>query len=708
MTSNIELTMNQLARQANPYLQQHAENPVDWQPWGEQAFALARALDKPVLLSIGYSACHWCQVMAAESFANASIAALMNEYFVCVKVDRETRPDLDRIYQTAHLFLTRNSGGWPLTMFLTADRTPFFGGTYFPPQQRDGLPGFVDILERVRDYYLHHRQEIGAQNEALKEAMVRSEQSVKSAPGEVDQTPLLQVKGLLREQFDARYGGFGTAPKFPQVPTLELALRLAGNSKHQHSTGEDISPLRIALQTLDGMVAGGIYDQVGGGFFRYSVDAQWQIPHFEKMAADNGLLLALLCQANIASGSGRYRRVIDQTAAWVMDRMQDSNGGYFTSLAADAHVNGQPASDLVEGGYYLWSSEEIDTALTTEQAQIIKLYFGMDGNPNCHGRWHPNAVRPVEEIATETGLSVKRVVVVLSGGLQTLAAERQKRTAPLQDRKILTAWNGLLIRGMADASRETGNQTYLRSAEKALEWLREQHWQDGSLQASSYQGVVTEDGFLDDYVMLMDGILALLQCRWSDDDFALLLQLANRVMELFTTAEEDGLRFTCAQREQLLVRLRPFSDDALPAGNAIAARVFGWLARLTGDRRFGELRDQIFAGSWQQVNEMPLAHAGLLAALQDDLDPPPLVVLCGQPGQFAPWNTVIRDHLGVRGYCLWVDDQMAKLPDQLAACAFPDGQAVVAYLCRDSGVSAAISDPQQLATLLQIEQTDLV
>ncbi|HAC34056.1 MAG TPA: thioredoxin domain-containing protein, partial [Gammaproteobacteria bacterium] len=202
--------MNQLARQANPYLQQHAENPVDWQPWGEQAFALARALDKPVLLSIGYSACHWCQVMAAESFANASIAALMNEYFVCVKVDRETRPDLDRIYQTAHLFLTRNSGGWPLTMFLTADRTPFFGGTYFPPQQRDGLPGFVDILERVRDYYLHHRQEIGAQNEALKEAMVRSEQSVKSAPGEVDQTPLLQVKGLLREQFDARYGGVGT------------------------------------------------------------------------------------------------------------------------------------------------------------------------------------------------------------------------------------------------------------------------------------------------------------------------------------------------------------------------------------------------------------------------------------------------------------------------------------------------------------------
>ncbi|HET7675222.1 MAG TPA: thioredoxin domain-containing protein, partial [Gammaproteobacteria bacterium] len=427
----MEAQPNQLIHETSPYLLQHAGNPVEWQPWGEAALARARAEDKPILVSIGYSACHWCHVMAHESFEDAETADLMNALFVNVKVDREERPDLDRVYQTAHQLLSRRAGGWPLTVFLAPDDlTPFFAGTYFPREPRHGLPDFKTVLTRIDEYYRTHRADIRGQAAALAEALASMHPP--AAAGEPDEEVLEKALQALAEQYDRRHGGFGGAPKFPRPSALQFLLETDDDAAREH-----------AIFTLARMADGGLFDQIGGGFCRYSVDAAWQIPHFEKMLYDNGALLGLYAQAYRLTGNERFAEVARLTADWVIEAMQSEEGGYFSSYDAD--------SEGEEGKYYLWDAGQLRTLLTPDEYALAEARFGLDGTPNFEGRWHLNVHKSLAELAKDFEEPPQTVAEKLESIRTKLLKARAQRVPPARDDKILTAWNGLMIRGMAQA-----------------------------------------------------------------------------------------------------------------------------------------------------------------------------------------------------------------------------------------------------------------
>ena len=460
---------NRLARETSPYLQQHAGNPVDWFPWGDEALARARAEDKPILLSIGYSACHWCHVMAHESFEDAQVAAVMNRLFVNVKVDREERPDLDQIYQSAHQMLARRPGGWPLTAFLSPDGTPFFAGTYFPKTPRHGMPGFPDLCERIAAIWRDKRADIEAQNTELVRALA-STLPVAAGDAQLSSEVLGDMLANLRANFDAQYGGFGGAPKFPHPTDLALCLR-----KAEHD---------IALVTLRRMCEGGIYDQLGGGFCRYSVDAQWGIPHFEKMLYDNGPLLGLLADGWSISAEPIFERCAGETAGWLMREMQSEEGGYYSSLDAD--------SEHQEGKYYVWERDEIRSLLTEAEYRVAAPHYGLDGPPNFEDRhWHLRVVAPCADQATLRTVKAK------------LLAAREQRVRPGRDEKVLVAWNALAAHGMAHAGRVFGRDDWISSARRAVDFVRQRMWHDGRLLATYKDGRAHLNAYLDDYAFLI-------------------------------------------------------------------------------------------------------------------------------------------------------------------------------------------------------------
>lgn len=415
---------NHLAQETSPYLQQHADNPVDWFPWGEEALRCAREQDKPILLSIGYSACHWCHVMAHESFEDAEVAAVMNRLFINIKVDREERPDLDHIYQTAHAMLTRRSGGWPLTLFLTPDQTPFFGGTYFPREARNGLPAFVPLLEQVAEIYRTRRDDIAKQNKSLLQAFSAT---LPSAGDQIrlGKTPLDEALDQLRQTFDPVYGGFGGAPKFPHPAELEFLLRQAARTRNQDARN-------MALHTLRKMADGGIQDQLGGGFCRYSVDERWAIPHFEKMLYDNGPLLALYTDAYLLTDEASFRRVAQGIAKWTIREMQSQPGGYFSSLDAD--------SEHEEGKFYVWTPEETASLLSAEEYAIASAHYGLDRPPNFENRkWNLLVAQPLTAIARAHSPPPEQVEILLAGARQKLLSAREKGCALGATKKFWSA-----------------------------------------------------------------------------------------------------------------------------------------------------------------------------------------------------------------------------------------------------------------------------
>ena len=429
---------NRLIEQTSPYLLQHAHNPVDWHPWGDAALARARREDRPILLSIGYSACHWCHVMERESFEDAATAACMNEHFVCIKVDREERPDLDRIYQTAHQLLTRRAGGWPLTVFLTPDALlPFFAGTYFPDQPRHGMPAFVDVLNSVARFFRTQREQIDAHGRALEDAFAGIERGLSGAVT-LDAEVIAAAENQLLAQFDPRHGGFGPAPKFPHPAQLDFCLRRAAVTRTPR--------LRHAvLYTLERMACGGIFDHLGGGFCRYAVDERWEIPHFEKMLYDNGQLLVSYADAYSASAEPLFRDVAAQTGEWVMREMQSAEGGYYSSLDADSQGE--------EGRFYAWSRDEVRGLLSDAEYAAASTHWGLDAAANFEGRWHLRIAAPVTEVARALGEPVAATRALLAGARRRLFEQRAQRVRPGLDDKILTSWNGLMIKGMARAGR---------------------------------------------------------------------------------------------------------------------------------------------------------------------------------------------------------------------------------------------------------------
>jgi len=677
---------NRLADATSPYLQQHAHNPVDWWPWCEEALGLARTQDKPILLSIGYSACHWCHVMAHESFEDPATAQVMNRLFVNIKVDREERPDLDKIYQTAHQILARRPGGWPLTVFLTPDKQhPFFAGTYFPKEPRHRLPAFTNLLERIEAAYREKGDAIREQNQSLLDAMSRLNPS---GGGEIpDATPLVEARRQLAANFDTGNGGFGQAPKFPHPTDLELLLRRYAATK---ADGEpDREALHMAVFTLERMIRGGLNDQLGGGFCRYSVDAEWMIPHFEKMLYDNGPLLALCCDAWQITGDLLFRDAAVATADWVVREMQSPEGGYYSTLDAD--------SEGEEGRFYVWDREEIQGLLSTDELVPFAAVYGLDRAPNFEGKWHLHGYRTAADVARDLGLLESQTASLLKAAKQKLLAAREERVHPGRDEKVLTAWNGLMIKGMARAARVLGRADYLLSAQRALDFIRATLWRNGHLLATYKDEKAHLNAYLDDYAYLIDALLELLQTRWRREDLDLALELAEVLLDRFLDPREGGFFFTSSDHELLIHRPKPLGDESVPSGNGIAARVLQRLGHLVGEPRYLETAAGTLALAAEHLRQIPYAHASLLAALDEHLRPLETIVIRGDGSDLAIWAQIAQRSYTPRRLALAIPADERGLPDCLEA--MKPGATTRAYRCLGIRCEKPLEDIRALGRL---------
>jgi uncharacterized protein YyaL (SSP411 family) len=661
---------NRLASATSPYLQQHAHNPVDWWPWCPEALALARELDRPILLSIGYSACHWCHVMAHESFEDPATSELMNRLFVNIKVDREERPDLDKVYQTAHQLLSQRAGGWPLTVFLTTDdHTPFFAGTYFPPEPRHGLPSFAQLLVGVERAYREQGAAIREQNQSLLEALASLEPQ---GGAELPEAGLLEAAfHQLALSFDAEHGGFGDAPKFPHAAELELLLRR--QARLAASGGDpDPRPLQMAGFTLECMIRGGLTDQLGGGFCRYSVDDEWMIPHFEKMLYDNGPLLALCCDVYSATGDVVFRDAALATADWVMREMQSPEGGYYSTLDADSEGH--------EGTFYVWDRDEVRARLSAAEYPLFAAVYGLDRSPNFEGRWHLHGYRTPKQAAESLGLDLPQAEALLASARATLFSAREHRIHPGRDEKILTAWNALMIKGMARAARVLDRPDYLESAEQALAFICATLWRDGRLLATCKGGVAHLNAYLDDYANLIDVLLELLQVRWSSADLAFAIELAEVLLDEFHDAERGGFWFTGRSHESLIHRAKPLGDDSMPAGNGVAALALQRLGHLIGEVRYLEAADGTLRLAAESMRRMPHAHASLLMALDDWLDPPETLVIRAADDRLETWQRLAQQGYRPHRLVFAIPSEFTELPGTLAA--MHGGEQPLIYRCR--------------------------
>jgi uncharacterized protein len=677
---------NHLAGETSPYLLQHASNPVDWYPWGAQALELARQQNKPILLSIGYSACHWCHVMAHESFEDPETAAVMNELFVNIKVDREERPDLDKIYQIAHQMLIQRGGGWPLTMFLSPlDQRPFFGGTYFPKESRHGMPAFGDLLRRVAEFYRTRPDDIAKQSQALQEAF--SELSPPAAPEETALTaePIAVAREMLAREFDNEYGGFGDAPKFPHPTNIAFLLRTWRATAT--SDEPDLRALYMATLTLTRMAEGGLYDQLGGGFARYSVDRYWMIPHFEKMLYDNGPLLTLAAHCATATGDPLFRRIANETADWIIRDMQSPQGGYWSALDADSEGH--------EGKFYVWDAEEVRKLLTSEQYEIFSRRFGLDREANFEGHWHLHVYRPLEEIAAELQIPVGDAQRQLAAARSTLLAIRNQRIWPGRDEKVLTAWNGLVIAGMALASRTLRRPDLANSASRAVDFIRAHLWRDGRLLAVYKDGQSRFPAYLDDYAFLLDAVLELLQTRWRSEHLHFAVDLAETLLTHFEDSENGGFYFTADDHEALIHRSRSFADEAIPSGNALAAQSLTRLGLLLGEMRYLDAAARTLRASWSSLERYPHGHAAMLIALEEHLEPPEIIIVRGSEAD--AWRDELAKIFAPRRLTFAIPADAADLPAALLAkAAMPE---TVAYICRGMSCSEPLHSLAALAAL---------
>jgi uncharacterized protein YyaL (SSP411 family) len=686
--SNASNYTNHLSRETSPYLLQHASNPVDWYPWGAEALQKARREQKPILLSIGYSACHWCHVMAHESFEDPATAAVMNDLFVNIKVDREERPDLDKIYQTAHSLLTQRTGGWPLTMFLTPDeQIPFFGGTYFPDKPRHGMPAFTDLCQGVAEFYRDHRDELDQQNRSLLEFMSDMNSVMTQTAGPLTAMPLDIARQQLEQQFDAAHGGFGRAPKFPHPTSLERLLRHWARTRH--SSEPDQRALQMALFTLDAMALGGMYDQIGGGFCRYSVDDRWMIPHFEKMLYDNGPLLSLYSEAWAATGNPLYHRIVQETADWVIREMQAPDGGYYSSLDAD--------SEGEEGRFYVWSRDAVQALLDTDEYRIVAARFGFDREPNFEGHWNPHVYVGIDALARRFAMPEGAIEAQIRSARAKLFAAREQRIRPGRDDKVLVSWNALMIKGMAQAARSFDTPAYRQSAERALDFIRKEMWQQQRLFATCKDGRAHLGAYLDDYVFLIDAILELLQLRWRSDELDFAVQLAEVVLNHFADPD-GGFFFTADDHETLIQRPKPLSDDALPAGNAVAAKVFGRLGHLLGESRYLDAAENTLKAAWNPIQHSPYGHTGLLLALEEYLYPVATVIIRGGD-TLLNWQNLIS-HVYAPGRMVFaIPDNCQSLPGLLGERKAAAGG--IAYICEGTSCQPPVTSLEELKVRLQ-------
>ncbi|WP_250846905.1 thioredoxin domain-containing protein [Aquisphaera insulae] len=606
MSHHANRRANRLAGETSPYLLQHAHNPVDWYPWGPEALARAKAEDRPIFLSIGYSACHWCHVMERESFEDPDIAALMNEHFINVKVDREERPDLDQIYMSAVQAMTGH-GGWPMSVFLTPDLQPFFGGTYFPPTDARGMAGFPRVLLGVHRAWLERRPEILSSAAGMTEQLRAMESLAPGKPGGLTFGHIDAAARKLLEHFDARHGGFGDAPKFPHPMDLRLLLR-------QHARTGDNRALQAVRLTLDKMARGGIYDHLGGGFARYSTDDRWLVPHFEKMLYDNALLATTYVEAYQLTGDMEYAHVATETLYYVLGRMTDPAGGFYSTEDAD--------SEGVEGKYYVWTLAEVLEILGPERGKTFAEVYDVTESGNWEHRNILNLPRPLSEIATQHNLNELSLFSTLAQDRAKLLAVRDRRVPPAKDTKILTSWNGLMIAAMAVAGRAIIFPKFVEAASRAAGFLLDNlRGEDGRLLHTYKDGVARLNGYLDDYANLIDGLTRLYEATGEPRWIVAAIELSDVMIAEFADESQGGFHYTGKSHEALLTRPKDHFDNATPSGNAMAATALLRLAALTGREDLHRTGRRALDAVQVVIETVPAASGQSLIALDFDLSP---------------------------------------------------------------------------------------
>jgi len=679
---------NRLSSETSPYLLQHANNPVEWYPWGEEALQRAKDEDKPILLSIGYSACHWCHVMERESFENEAIAALMNEHFVSIKVDREERPDLDAVYMEAVQMLT-GSGGWPMTVFLTPDGRPFYGGTYFPPVDRFNMPGFPRLLESVAHQYRDNKSEIERVTSQLTEQMGRTGQMPKGDSPLTVET-LHQAYTTLATNFDYQNGGTGTAPKFPQAMNLEVLLRYYNHGYNERA-------LEMVDLTLEKMAMGGIYDQIAGGFARYSTDTYWLVPHFEKMLYDNALLARLYLHAHQATGRGMYRRIAEETLDYILREMTGPEGGFFSATDAD--------SEGEEGKFFVWSPDEIEAVLGKEEAGIFNGFFGVRDGGNFEGKTILNITQKASEYAQQHGIALDRLVDVVQRGKKSLWAEREKRIHPLLDDKVLASWNGMMLRSFAEAGAALERQDYLDAAVKNANFLLETMRPDGKLLRTYRVGQAKLPGYLEDYSFVADGLLALYEATFDQRWLTESISLADRMIELFWDDGVGGFYDTSAEHDQLVVRPRDVLDNAQPCGGSVATDVLLKLAVITGSEDYRVKAATPLRTLRELMGRGPAGTGHWLAALDFYVSSPKEVVIIGPRNDSATAALLrtVTSAFRPNKVLVGADDADAaasySLP-LLEARGMIDGRPT-AYVCQNYACQLPVTTPEELAAQLQ-------
>ena len=670
---------NRLAKETSPYLLQHAENPVDWYPWGDEALMRAQTEDKPILLSIGYSACHWCHVMAHESFENEKTALFMNENFVNIKVDREERPDLDAVYMEAVQALT-GGGGWPLNVFLTPEGKPFFGGTYFPPEDKHGMPGFGRVLKAVADFYRNRRGEV---EQATQKIMAALDAKI-SIPTEMKPLAidtLNQAFSTLKHDFDVENGGFGTAPKFPQPLALEFLLRYCHHTDNKEA-------LHMVTLTLEKMAKGGIYDQIGGGFHRYSTDNKWLVPHFEKMLYDNALLSQVYLHAYIVTGIPLFRRIAEETIDYVLREMTGPEGGFYSTQDAD--------SEGIEGKYYLWKFDEVTKIFGKDTASIVNDYFGITAQGNFEGRniLHIRGDLPVEEPGT-----IKKAKI-------SMLDIRKERIQPARDNKILTSWNGLMLASLAEAACVFSRDDYLEAAVANGSFLLKAMISNGYLKHTCKDGKARIEGYLDDYALLIEGLLNLHQATFSGIWLKEAIRLTDVMIEEFW--DEAAIMFydTGKRHETLFIRPSNSHDGVMPSGSSAAASALMKISRLTGNERLEQLAMNLLETMQGKISRYPLGFGNWLCALYFCLSSSKEIVIIG-----SRENTATADLLRVL-FNTWLPNKVVVAHDPKDTSPMDNlilfkNRAMInnkptVYVCEQYSCRTPVNDPDLFRELLRV------
>jgi uncharacterized protein YyaL (SSP411 family) len=648
---------NRLAHETSPYLLQHKDNPVDWYPWGEEALTRAREEDRPLLVSIGYSACHWCHVMERESFEDPAVAALMNEHFVCVKVDREERPDVDAIYMDAVQAMTGH-GGWPLNAFLTPDGVPFYAGTYYPPAPRQNMPSWPMVLEGIARAWREQRKEITESSERIVERL-RASAAIQAPDAELDPSTLDAAQAVLRRTYDADWGGWGGAPKFPAASVIEFLLR----------RGER----QMALHTLRRMATGGMYDQVGGGFARYSVDNRWLVPHFEKMLYDNALLARAYLHGFQVSSEPFFERVARETLDWTLRELRQDEGGFASALDAD--------SEGVEGRFYVWRLDEVRAALPLDLAETAIEHFGMTEAGNFEGANIPVRATPDPE----------RLREIKAG----LLAAREQRVRPGLDDKRLTAWNALMISALADAGAVLGEPRYLDAARSAADFIgRELRGPDGRLLRTYNRGTAHLNAYLEDHAFLLEALLALYEATFEPRWFGEAERVANEILERFADPERGGFFSTAADHEPLIARRKELEDAPIPSGSSAAAFGLLRLSRLTGEARYEEAALGVIRLLHTIAPQHPSAFGHLLQAIDFQLADVREVALVGPDRE--PLERVVREAFRPHVVLAGGDPDGVPLLEGRA----PVGGRAAAYVCEHFACLRPVTEPDELRALL--------